>query len=92
MDAYSVAAISLFILGFIAVPGFMLTLALFPRKNDLDNIERMGLSTVLGFTPIFLLYCLEKNMMRPRNATTSAAMFIGVSVLGYAVFKYRKRE
>ncbi len=92
MELLSIIVITLFILAFIGIPGFMLSLALFPKKEDLDSIERAGLSTVLGLTPVFLLYFLDKNFSMPIDSYTSSAMFFLISLVGYMGWKYKKRK
>lgn len=92
MEFSAIVFISAAIILFLMVPGLMLSLALFPRRADLDPVERAGLSIILGLTPVFLLYFLDKNVSMPINAYTTSAMFLLVSFAGFAGWQYQKRR
>lgn len=41
------------------IPGYFLTLALFPKKDELEETERIAMALPLGLMPIFLLTVLD---------------------------------
>jgi hypothetical protein len=84
---YAGAAI---ILATVFIPGVALCYALFPKKDELDNIERIGLSFVLGMAPTFLLYALEKNLSVPTTTATAFTVIGLVTLLGFIGYKIRK--
>lgn len=71
------------------VPGFAVTLALFPRMGQISWAERIGSSFVFGITPQLLLYFLAKNLSVPIDTTTSLAAVAVITVAGVAVWKRR---
>jgi uncharacterized membrane protein len=92
MELLSISIVTLAIVSFIVIPGFLLSKALFPRKEDLDPVERAGLSMILGLTPVFLLYFGDKNFSIPITDYTTIATFLLVSLAGYAGWQYRMRK
>jgi len=64
------------------VPGLSLTLALYPKKDSLDAVERVGMALVLGLTPLVLSYALNKNLGVPVNTQTTLLSIIAVSMVG----------
>lgn len=47
----------------VTLPGYFLTLAFFPRKSDLDGIERLAFSFVLSISFLPLLMLLENQLL-----------------------------
>ncbi|HDH41824.1 MAG TPA: hypothetical protein ENG12_05415 [Candidatus Altiarchaeales archaeon] len=92
MDLVTISIVTIAIILFIAIPGFLLSMAIFPRKEDLDPVERVGLSVVLGLTPVFLLYFGDKNFSIPITDYTTLATFLLVSLAGYVGWRYRVRK
>jgi uncharacterized membrane protein len=91
MDAYLILKGTLFITAALLVPGVSLTYAIFPRKGDLRSVERFGLSLVLCFVPMVLVYFASKNLNVPVTGASVWASIIGVSVLAAGVFMQRSR-
>ncbi|RLI93441.1 MAG: hypothetical protein DRO92_04295 [Candidatus Altiarchaeales archaeon] len=89
MEVYKIFLISVSTIILIFVPGFMLSMAIFPRKDELDNIERIGISFVLGLMPQFLLYFADKNLFIPINTLTSYISIVLVSLMGLVIWFYR---
>lgn len=79
------AAISI---ALVLITGYCLTLGLFPKK-EIDFLERIGLSIILGFTPFVLLYFFDKNFNIPINLVTSLIFFLLTSMIGLILWKYR---
>ena len=91
MDLLVILGVVAAITAFIAIPGLMLTFALFPKKDDITGIERAGLSTILGLTPVVVQYALDKNFSVPINTTTTLGVFLLVSFVGLAVWQLRRK-
>lgn len=92
MDFNTILITSLGIILLIFIPGVSLSLALFPRKEDLDIVERVGLSLILGLTPQFILYFLGKNFFVPADFLTSSLVIILVSAIGILIWLIRKKR
>ncbi len=92
MDLVTIFIVTIAIILFIVIPGFFLSMAIFPKKEDLDPVERAGLSMILGLTPVFLLYFGDKNFSIPITDYTTLATFLLVSLIGYAGWKYRLKK
>jgi uncharacterized membrane protein len=75
---------------FVFIPGFALSLAIFPRKVDLDTIERLGFSFFLGIFPTLFLYFGNKNLTMPINTETSMLAVIFITVASLLVWYVRK--
>jgi uncharacterized membrane protein len=73
------------------IPGISLTMALFPKKKDLELIERLGVSIVLGLIPQLFLYFGSKNFFIPINTLTTYATILLTTLIGIAVWWIRKR-
>jgi len=90
MEVFTVTLITVSMILLIFIPGFLLSLAFYPRKDEIDSIERAGLSLVLGLFPQFLLYFADKNFFIPINAITSYMTILLVSLVGLGVWLHRK--
>lgn len=90
MDFPTILLTALGILILIFIPGFCLSLAIFPKRKSVDIIERLGLSFLLGLTPAFSLYFLEKNFFVPVNFLTTSLTFLLVSLIGILIWWVRK--
>jgi uncharacterized membrane protein len=85
-------AITLKLLGMavlIIVPGFLLSLALFPKRTAMAMSERLALSFGLGLAAPFLLMLLNMILGVPVNLPTSAIVFVFVCVIGMLGFLNR---
>lgn len=75
----------------VIVPGFAVSLALFPKKDELDLVERLGFSFVFGLLPQLLQYFLDKNLGVPVNTTTTLGIIAAFTVVGLVVWKIRQK-
>lgn len=91
MDVNSIILGAIGITLVVFIPGYCLSLALFARK-ELDFVERSGISFILGFTPVFLLYALNKNFSMPINSMTTFIILILTCLVGLGVWYKRKIE
>lgn len=80
---------TLTILLLLFIPGYALTLALFPKKKVIDTLEKIGLSFVFGLTPILLLYFLNKNLAIPISTSTTLFSIAFVTFAGIIIY-YRR--
>ncbi len=90
MDLSAILEITAVMAAYVMVPGIMLTLAIFPRKEDVSLVERLGLSMALGLAPTFILYALDKNLMVPINTSTTFMTFLAVSLAGFGIWQVRR--
>ncbi len=92
MTMFEVIYSAVIIIGIVVISGFCLTLAIFPKKNEIEILERLGLSVILGFTPFVLLYFFDKNFNVPINFITSVLFVLWTCVIGLAVWMLRKSK
>lgn len=85
------AAVSLGVVLF--VPGYCLSLALYPRKEDLDRLERIVLSFGFGIaaTSIMVFYA-NKLLGVPLTALTSLGFVALISAASLAVWYRRSNK
>ncbi|WP_158531652.1 MULTISPECIES: DUF1616 domain-containing protein [unclassified Meiothermus] len=82
------------LLGFLvalAVPGYTLMVALFPRRSDLDTVERVVVSLGLAVVPVSLLGVILSNTwgIRPVPLALGLSVFT-LLVGGIAVYRRRR--
>jgi len=82
MDFNTIAIGVVGILLYLLIPGFALSLGLFPRKKDLGLTERFGLAAFLGMLTPMILYFNDKNFFVPINQETTYMVLISLTVLG----------
>jgi uncharacterized membrane protein len=90
MEFQSIVVGSIAIMVLILIPGIALSLALFPKKDQLEFVERAGFSFALGLVPQALQYFLDKNFNVPITTATTYGLIAGVTVAGLAVWAIRK--
>ncbi|VVB54798.1 Uncharacterised protein [uncultured archaeon] len=89
MDAVTAVKGTIVLMALLLIPGIAISYAIFPRKQDLDVLERLGYSFILGLTPPLILYFLSKTFEVPANPTTTTATFIFVTIAALAIWKMR---
>jgi len=85
---YGTVGICLYIL----IPGLALSLAVFPRKQDMGFSERLILSAFLGMATPFILYFNDKNFIIPINPETSMITLGALTLIGLAIWQIRLRR
>lgn len=75
----------------VIIPGIALSLAIFPKKDELDVIERFGFSFVLGLVPVLVQYFLDKNFNVPITTATTFGLIAGFTAVGLVVWKLRQK-
>jgi uncharacterized membrane protein len=73
----------------LTLPGLAVTLAVFPRKEQLKYAERLGLSFLFGAVPQLVIYFGSVNLGVPINSATSALAIAGVTAAGVVVWRLR---
>ena len=74
------------VLAGILIPGFSLTLPLYPRLRDLEAAERLGLSMVLGLSPAVLMYFLDKNLGLAFDSANTLAAYAFITITGIGLW------
>ena len=92
MEPFAIIKATVLISFIILFPGFLVTLATFPRKGEISSIERLGLSFVFGLIPQLILYFIDKNFSIPINSSTTLTSIIIVSVISIVIWQFRIRE
>lgn len=92
MELSSIVIVTVGIILYLLIPGISLSLALFPRKEDLDIVERAGIGIFLGLTIPFIQYFNDKNFFVPINTVTTAVTILIVTVIGLLVWQLRLRR
>ena len=77
------------ILAIILIPGIALSLAIFPRKQDIGTVERIGISIIFGFVPMFIQYFLDKNFSIPINTPNTYFAIEAITALGIIIWIIR---
>ncbi len=74
----------------LTVPGYCLTLAFFPKKNELEELERFAFSFVFSITFLPLLVLVENQVFGiPIDAVSSFASILLFVVVGLGAWSYR---
>ncbi|MBU0762397.1 MAG: hypothetical protein KKD39_05175 [Candidatus Altiarchaeota archaeon] len=73
----------------VLVPGFAISLAIFPKRDSLNFVERAGLSMVFGFLPSFIAYFNAKNLSIPITDFTAPATIALTTLFASAVWAVR---
>jgi len=89
LDGWTIALLTLQIVLIIIVPGFLLSLAIFPKRNVMAMSERMALSFGLGLAAPLVIYILNNSMNVLVNATLSWIIFAALCVIGFIGFVNR---
>lgn len=89
MDAATILLTVIPMILIVFVPGFFLSLAVFPKKEDLDGLERSGLSLLFGLSPFLLLYFTDKNFAIPITNVTTYLAVVLLSIVGAGIYLYR---
>ncbi len=82
---------ALLVLGVFA-PGFALTLAAFPKIEQIPWAERIGISFIFGFVPSLILYFTAKNLSIKITTGSSALVMLAVIGAGVGVWMIRKKS
>ncbi len=89
LDGLTIVCILIEVGVILMVPGFLLSLALFPKRHALSMSERVPLSFGLGLITPLLLSILNRLFEVRVTTLTSLALFLAVSVIGIGVYLKR---
>lgn len=89
LDGLTIAILLIEMTVAIIVPGFLLSLAIFPKRHALQMSERVALSFGLGLTPAFLIMLLALTMKARVDFMILLVALIVVAVAGIAGFVMR---
>lgn len=92
MEIPAIIAGTVGIMLLVLIPGLSVSLALFPRKDELDSVERFGFSFVFGLIPQVIQYFLDKNLNVPITTSTTLGVIAAVTAAGLAVWKLRRKH
>lgn len=81
---------AIILLGALILPGYFLALAIFPRKSDVDLLERLGFSFVFSIAFLPLLMLIENQLLGiPINQITSLSSVLILIIIGIVVWLIR---
>lgn len=89
LDGWTIALLVVEMLVVMMIPGFLLSLALFPKRVAMAMSERLALSFGLGLAPAFVLNLLNVSMGVRVNFLTSLMVFLFLCIAGVLGFLYR---
>ena len=77
----------------LTIPGYFLTLGFFPKRGEIDSIERFTFSLVFSIVFIPLLLLIENQLLLlPINFLTSLTTTILLIVIGLIAWLYRSKK
>jgi len=75
------------------VPGYFLSLAFFPSKNEVGRLERAAFSVFFSISSISIAVLIENQLLGiPLNFFSVAATIFLIITLGFAVFMIRSQR
>ncbi len=89
LDGWTIALLIAEMLVMIMIPGFLLSLALFPKRHEMAMSERLALSFGLGLAPPFVLTLLNILLEVRVNVVTSALVLAFFAIIGLVGFLNR---
>lgn len=92
MELITIIWASIGIILAIMIPGTVISFAIFPKRNDLEFVNRLGISIVLGFIPYVFLYLFEKGFYTHINFLTVISTILGLTMLGVMGWYVRKEN
>jgi len=77
----------------LTIPGYFLTLAFFPKKNEIDEIERFTFSIVFSIAFLPLLVLIENLLLSiPIDFSSVFGTLLFLIIIGLAVYWIRIRK
>lgn len=89
LDGWTIILLLVEMFVFILIPGFLLSLALFPKRKAVSMSERVALSLGLGLTPPLLLTLLNTTLEVKVNFISALLVFVASCIVGILVFVSR---
>ncbi len=73
------------------IPGYALSYAFFPKKKDLELMERIALGFGLSFALIpLVIFFLNEFLKIPITVYSSLSILVAFTIIGVVVWKKRK--
>ena len=77
----------------LTIPGYFLTLAFFPKKNEIDEIERLTFSMVFSIAFLPLLVLIENLLLSiPIDFSSTFGTLVFLIVIGLIIYFIRIRK
>jgi uncharacterized membrane protein len=89
LDGLQLTLLILQLFFLVMIPGFLLSLAIFPKRFAMAFIERIALSFGLGLAPAFILMLLNVTLEVKVTSVTSIIAFLAICILGLVGFLVR---
>jgi uncharacterized membrane protein len=89
LDGLTILVLLIQMIIVIMIPGFLLSLGVFPKRKAMSMGERLALSFGLGLAAPFLLTMLNISVGMHVNYVTSIMVFLALSAIGILAFIYR---
>lgn len=89
LEGWTIVLLILEMFVIILIPGFLLSLALFPKRRVMALSERMAIALGLGLAPALILTLLNITLEVNVNFITSLLVFVFVCISGVMGFLYR---
>lgn len=89
LDGWQIMVLLLEMLVIVMIPGFLLSLAIFPKRLAMSMSERLALSCGLGLTPPFIVSMLNITLEVKVNFVTSIIVLLFISIASILAFLNR---
>jgi uncharacterized membrane protein len=89
MSGWEIAYTIIVMLTVMFIPGYLLSLAIFPKRSELKALERVVFSFALGLLPAFILMTLNIMFEVPVMFETDLIAALAVCLIGIAGYVYR---
>ena len=75
-----------------SIPGYALSLAIFPKRGELDIFERIAFSFILSIAVPALVILAESMLLKiPINFISAASTYAAITLIGLFAFALRSR-
>jgi len=89
MTGWGIISVMIDVFLVILIPGFLISWALFPKKENLRMSERLAMSLGLGLLPMLLLMIMNMALEVKVTFLTDLIVLLLVSIVAVVVFLYR---
>lgn len=89
MSGLDVVVLTMLIAATVMIPGFLLSLALFPKRAAMTMSERLALSFGLGLAAPLVIYVLNTSLNVLVSAAISWMVFVFLCIVGFVLFLNR---
>ena len=89
LSGLDVLVLTILITAALMIPGFLLSLALFPKRAAMAMSERFALSLGLGLAAPLVIFVLNTSLKVPVSAAISWMVFAFLCIAGFVLFLNR---